>query len=92
MRNDAFEGIPSAPGKLPKRLSNEWFSIMISITCLTGEPGTPAADGFACVAVAAAAEVTAVAAASSGRSPAIRRRLYRMRITFRAEDVQLFRH
>ena len=32
-----FDGMPSAPGKLPKRLSNEWFSIMISMTCLTGE-------------------------------------------------------
>ena len=90
MRSDAFEGIPSAPGKLPKRLSNEWFSIMTSITCLMGEePGTPAADGFACVVVAAAAEVTAVAAASSGTSPAIMKRLYRMRITFRAEGVRL---
>ena len=63
------------------RLSNEWFSIMISITCLMGVPGMPAADGFACVVVAPAAEVTAVAAASSGRSTAIRRRLYGMGIT-----------
>jgi len=34
--------MPSAPGNRPKRLSNEWFSIMISTTCLMGDPGATA--------------------------------------------------
>ena len=37
-----FAGMPSAPGNLPKRLSNEWFSIMISMTCLMGGAGEAA--------------------------------------------------
>ena len=42
MSSDVFAGMPSAPGNLPKRLSNEWFSIMISMTCLMGDRGEAA--------------------------------------------------
>ena len=70
-----FAGIPSAPGKLPNKLSNVWFSTMISMTCLTGEPGirvdtVPACWG--CPVAAVAAEVSAVTAATTGTSPAAR--------------------
>ena len=60
--------MPSAPGNWPKRLSKEWFSIMISMTCVTGTPGTlaeTAAEG-------ATTEDTAAVAARSGTPPAAR--------------------
>jgi hypothetical protein len=71
LRNDAFAGIPSAPGKLPNKLSNVWFSTMISMTCLIGEPGIPVDTVPACRACpVAAVAVSAVTAATTGTSPA----------------------
>ena len=66
-----FAGMPSAPANDPKRLSKEWFSIMISMTCLIGEPATagPAASGLA---ADAAADGSAAVAATSGTSASAR--------------------
>jgi hypothetical protein len=60
--------MPSAPGKLPKRLSNVWFSIMISMTCLMGKG---VAEGLA-TAEDARVDVAPVAAATRSTSPATR--------------------
>src|ERR1700733_7226602 len=63
--------MPSAPGKLPKRLSKVWFSIMISITCLIGvlavlaASADPADLADGCVAWAAAGPATAASAAAA---------------------------
>src|SRR6516225_2871976 len=71
--NDTPAGIPSAPWNRPNKLSNVWFSIMISMTCLTGEPAMPADAASAGRAAAAGADV-AVKVAAMGTSQAARRR------------------
>src|ERR1700683_4225678 len=63
--------MPSAPGKLPNRLSNEWFSIMISMTWVIGTSGLAGAATAAGAMAGAGAAVNARAPEGMAReSPA----------------------
>src|SRR5580692_7236633 len=64
--------MPSAPGNLPKRLSKEWFSIMISMTCVTGTVGTFAVTAAEDIAAEGATTEDTAAAARSDTPPAAR--------------------